>query len=167
MRTPSMLHMHARRNDARGPGTTGQQGAVLIVGLIILVVLTLLGVQAMRTNVAQERMAGNMRERNVAFQAAEAVLRVGERTGPFAVGNTDIVDTGAWDGTAPVPSGSIAAFDDGVAADPIYHVGPPQYIRIGLEIPATFRYIYPVTARGAGGQASTVVTIQSGFEPPI
>ncbi len=140
-----------------------QQGAALVIGLIILVVLTLIGVQAMRTNIVQERMAGNMRERNVAFQAAEAALRVGEATGPFLTSNVALANPATWDGTGS--AGSIAGFDDGVAGPPVYQVGPPQYVRVGLTLPAEFRYIYPVTARGLGGQQTSVVVVQSAFEP--
>lgn len=140
-----------------------QQGAALVIGLIILVVLTLIGVQAMRTNIVQERMAGNMRERNIAFQAAEAALRVGEATGPFSASNVSLADPVAWDGTAG--DGSIPDFDADVAGPPVYQVGPPQYVRVGLTLPAEFRYIYPVTARGLGGQQTSVVVVQSAFEP--
>lgn len=55
-----------------------QRGAVLIISLILLVVLTLLGLSAMRNTSLEESMAGNMRAENVAFQAAEAALRNGE-----------------------------------------------------------------------------------------
>jgi type IV pilus assembly protein PilX len=140
-----------------------QQGAALIIGLIILVVLTLIGVQAMRSSIVQERMAGNMRERNVAFQAAEAALRVGEASGPFLTTNAALADPATWDGSGS--TGSIPSFDDGVAGPPVYQVGPPQYVRVGLSLPPEFRYIYPVTARGLGGQQTSVVVVQSAFEP--
>jgi type IV pilus assembly protein PilX len=140
-----------------------QKGAALVIGLIILVVLTLIGVQAMRTSIVQERMAGNMRERNVAFQAAEAALRVGEANGPFSPGNAALADPAAWDGSGS--TGSIPSFDAGVAGPPVYQVGPPQYVRVGLTLPPEFRYIYPVTARGMGGQQTSVVVVQSAFEP--
>lgn len=52
-----------------------QFGVSLIVGLIFLVALTLLGVIAMKNTLLQERMAGGMRDRSLAFQAAEAALR--------------------------------------------------------------------------------------------
>lgn len=52
-----------------------QLGVSLIVGLIFLVALTLLGVIAMKNTILQERMAGGMRDRSLAFQAAEAALR--------------------------------------------------------------------------------------------
>lgn len=140
-----------------------QQGAALVIGLIILVVLTLIGVQAMRTNIVQERMAGNMRERNVAFQAAEAALRVGEAAGPFVTSNLALANPAAWDGSGS--AGSIPGFDDGVAGPPVYQVGPPQYVRVGATLPPEYRYVYPVTARGLGGQQTSVVVVQSVFEP--
>ena len=55
-----------------------QQGAVLIVSLIMLLVLTILGVTSMNNTMMEERMAGNMRDLQIAFHAAEAGLRMGE-----------------------------------------------------------------------------------------
>jgi type IV pilus assembly protein PilX len=48
-----------------------QSGAVLIVTMIILVVLTLLGVTAMNTSSLEERIAANTQASVHAFQAAE------------------------------------------------------------------------------------------------
>jgi len=144
-----------------------ERGAVLMVGLIILVVLTLLGVQAMRTNVAQERMSYNMRERNLAFQASESALRVGEG----AEENYDssrvplVGDPKDWDGVANA-TGTLTNFDPALAQNPSYNVGPPQLVRVGLDLPPKFRLIYPITSRGVGGQATSVVIVQTGFEPP-
>ena len=56
----------------------GQRGMVLITSLIILLVLTLLGLASIQNTSMEERMAGNLRAENVAFQAAEAALRAGE-----------------------------------------------------------------------------------------
>lgn len=55
-----------------------QRGAALIVGLIMLLLLTLIGVAGMRDTLLQEKMAGNMRDREIALQAAESALRAGE-----------------------------------------------------------------------------------------
>jgi len=55
-----------------------QAGAVLLVGLIILLMLTVVGLASIRGSDLQERMAGNMRDRNIAFQSVEAGLRAGE-----------------------------------------------------------------------------------------
>ncbi|MEE8245231.1 MAG: PilX N-terminal domain-containing pilus assembly protein [Pseudomonadales bacterium] len=51
-----------------------ESGAVLIVAMIILVILTLLGITAMNTTSLQERMASNTQEQVHAFQAAETGL---------------------------------------------------------------------------------------------
>jgi type IV pilus assembly protein PilX len=52
---------------------------VLIVALIFLVVMTMLILASIRGTVMQERMASNLYDRGLAFQAAEAALREGER----------------------------------------------------------------------------------------
>lgn len=55
-----------------------QRGVVLAVVLILLVVMSLLAILSLRGTLLQERMAGNMLDRSLAFQAAEAALREGE-----------------------------------------------------------------------------------------
>lgn len=55
-----------------------QQGIALVVGIIFLLLMTLIGVTAIQTTSLDERMAGNVRDRNLAFQAAEAALRDAE-----------------------------------------------------------------------------------------
>lgn len=66
------MHFPVRTNRKR------QRGAALIVGLIMLLLLTLIGVAGLRDTLLQEKMAGNMRDREMALQAAEAALRAGE-----------------------------------------------------------------------------------------
>ena len=55
-----------------------QSGAVLIISLIMLLLLTLIGTTAMQTSSLEEKMAGNLRDRDIAFQAAESALRDAE-----------------------------------------------------------------------------------------
>ncbi|MBI3560305.1 MAG: hypothetical protein HY080_01110 [Gammaproteobacteria bacterium] len=55
-----------------------QRGAALIMALSILLVLTILGISAMSTTALQERMAGNARDYEVAFAAAETGLNAAE-----------------------------------------------------------------------------------------
>ncbi len=54
-----------------------QRGAVLIVSLVLLVILTLLGVSMMNTTKLEERMASNTQEASQAFQGAETGLSQG------------------------------------------------------------------------------------------
>ncbi|WP_119395782.1 pilus assembly PilX family protein [Salinibius halmophilus] len=57
-----------------------QQGATLIISLIILLVLALISVAGIRAVVLEERMVGNQRDVQLAFQAAEAALEHAEQT---------------------------------------------------------------------------------------
>jgi len=56
-----------------------QRGAVLVIALLFLTILTILGVTAMTTTTYEERLAGNARDTSTAFQAAEAALRDARR----------------------------------------------------------------------------------------
>ncbi|MGH8476914.1 MAG: pilus assembly PilX family protein [Methylococcales bacterium] len=64
------------KNSALFP--TSQKGAALAVSLIILFVLTLIGVAGMQNTVLEEKMSGNARDYNLAFQSAEVALRKAE-----------------------------------------------------------------------------------------
>ena len=52
-----------------------QTGAALFISLMFLIILTLIGISAANVGIMQERMAGNVRETNEAFQSAESTLR--------------------------------------------------------------------------------------------
>jgi type IV pilus assembly protein PilX len=52
-----------------------QSGVVLVTALIFLVILTIIVLSVMRGGILEERMASNTRNRQLALQAAEAVLR--------------------------------------------------------------------------------------------
>lgn len=52
-----------------------QRGVALLMGMMMLLVLTLISVTAMQGSTMQEKMAGNVRESNLAFQTAEDVVR--------------------------------------------------------------------------------------------
>ncbi len=58
------------------PSPTRQSGTALIVSLIILSIVTLLGVSNMQSSNAELKMAASMRDRGVAFEAAEAALAI-------------------------------------------------------------------------------------------
>ncbi|MDE2090952.1 MAG: hypothetical protein KGJ08_03490 [Gammaproteobacteria bacterium] len=57
---------------------SAQHGFVLVVALVLLLVLTVLGLAAAQSTSLEERMASNARNRDMAFQAAEAGLRAAE-----------------------------------------------------------------------------------------
>lgn len=94
-----------------------QRGSVLFVALMLLILIALIGVAGMQTTTIQERMAGNYRNFNRAFQNAERVVRMVERR----------LSTASGAGAAIVPN-ALAAIDatvptvstDNCAAQQVY-----------------------------------------------
>lgn len=56
-------------------GLKKQQGIVLVVALLILVVMTVLSVSMLSSSTLQERMASNLQSQNASFQAAQSCIR--------------------------------------------------------------------------------------------
>jgi len=56
-----------------------QRGATLVVAMILLLIMSLLAATSLRETLMQERMSSNTHDRDLAFQSAEAGLRMGER----------------------------------------------------------------------------------------
>jgi type IV pilus assembly protein PilX len=71
------MDMH-RIDGSKSTPMSAQRGAALITALLLLVVMTILAVTVMQMSRVQERMAGNTRDLNVAFEAAEAAVRNAE-----------------------------------------------------------------------------------------
>jgi type IV pilus assembly protein PilX len=67
-------------NHKHKPQLQKESGAILLTSLIFLLVLSMIVLAALRTGTLEERMAANARNRQVALQAAEAVLRNAEVT---------------------------------------------------------------------------------------
>ena len=78
-----------------------QRGAVLIVSMLLLLTMTLLAMGASQSTRLQERMAGSLRNQDLAFQAAEAALRAGER---FVESQTQAPDLCS---SVPCPAGQV------------------------------------------------------------
>ncbi|HOX72174.1 MAG: PilX N-terminal domain-containing pilus assembly protein [Dokdonella sp.] len=92
------------------------QGAILFVALIMLLLLTLLGVTAMQVTLLQERMSGNYRAQQVAFERAE---------GRMAEGRDLVTDPlYAYDNISPVPVGLSGT--DGLPWDSWLTTFPPS-----------------------------------------
>jgi type IV pilus assembly protein PilX len=161
-----------------------ENGAVLVTGLVILLIMTLVGIAAMNNSSLQEVMSRNQTSRNVAFHAAEAALREGEdyltsATLPSFLGtNSSPVTNGlyqeemdltamSWDSTDSVAysGGSSAA-----VAAPRFIIeelaeveddGDSDSLVAGTEVDTST--VYRVTARGVGLQDTTVVMLQTTY----
>lgn len=88
---------------------SAQRGAVLVVALIMLLLLTIIGLSSMRGTSLQEGMASNLRESSLSYQSAEAALRAGEQQvrDRFASNTLSDLSSGAhggFSGMAQTPS---------------------------------------------------------------
>lgn len=183
MAAPTFFPHHQARRE---------QGAVLVTGLIFLVVLTLLGVAAMSINAMEERMAGNSRDLNIAFQAAESGLRDAELDILKNISPASGFDASCTNGLCLLPSSSTplaqsinwsdtsitreyGAYTGAVSlalvgAQPRYiiellstlPVSPGQSIGTGIK-PASNGVVYRISALGVGGRSESRVILQSLF----
>ena len=83
----------------------------MIVSLLLLLVMTVLALAASQATRMQERMAGNARDHDLAFQSSEAGLRAGERLvsaltiapSPCASGRCQVYELGVPEATVATP----------------------------------------------------------------
>ncbi len=166
---------------------TKQKGAILVVSLILLVVMTLIGLSSMRATILEEKMAGNFRDSNVAFQAAEAALRDGEAdiicngcTRGSPISGLDGFDAsctngicGGWTSTVWTDSGKMGnavnyGTYSGVAA--LENVTAPNYLIEGKKCLAagwaSWKYCYQITATGYGLSADATSVLQEVYVLP-
>ncbi len=152
-----------------------QSGAILLTSLVFLLVLSMIVLAALRTGTLEERMAANARNRQVALQAAEAVLRSAEVALFTGVGTKSTFNSyNLAAGYYNAPSAGIAAkwktVDwssatatlttgaalEGVSSAPRYIVEiitPPT--RPNSTVPCS-KGLASVTARGMGRDSSIV-----------
>ncbi|MBJ7574796.1 pilus assembly protein [Luteimonas sp. MC1828] len=71
-----------------------QAGVSLVIVLVLLVATSVLGIAVLRSSAMQERMSANLRDRSLAFQAAESALRYAQDV---------VLSGGAWDTQIPTP----------------------------------------------------------------
>ena len=92
-----------------------QAGISLLVVLILLLVTSVLGIAVLRSSALQERMSGNMYDRSLAMQAAEAAL-INARTTLDAATK--------WRTTKPVAADCTAS--TGLRVCPTFTTTPPD-----------------------------------------
>ena len=74
-------------------GHQRQQGAALVIGLVLLTVLTLLTASSMTSSTLSLRMADNVKQEDIASQAAEsALMQALTSTVPFLLDGTVALD---------------------------------------------------------------------------
>jgi len=172
--TKPRLAGHSRSHEQQG-------GSALVISLIMLLMISLLAIGGLRSTILQERMSANLYDRELAFQAAEAALRAGERFLATTPPNTIPNNSGLFDlnnGSRPdwLAPGADPAHDstESIVLDPglaAVAVQPQYFIeRIGITPPGTETEVgtalppvsyYRITARGFGGTSESVVVVSS------
>jgi hypothetical protein len=124
-----------------------QAGATLIVGLVLLLVLTVLGVSGMNTVTTEITMAGNTQFQEDAFQMAENGIDIAIATRAFTtVGPTTI----AWVGD-PAISSDRQAVTTFVATTPV----PDLAFSMGTSLGAVQALHFDVVSVGRGSRNAT------------
>lgn len=161
-----------------------QKGVVLVVSLVMLILLTLIGVTGSQVTSLEEKMAGNARDQNIAFQVAESALKAAEQF-VLAPGNPPDVTTytganGLLTQTDAVPdyflTASWTAANSSATANfgnnfinndtTAIAVTNPRYIIQRIDQFPT-RTVFRITVRAVGHNPGTQVVLQEVFERPI
>jgi type IV pilus assembly protein PilX len=158
-----------------------ESGMVLLVTLIMIGIMSIIAVSAIRGSSMQEAMSGNLHDRNLAFQAAEAGLRYAEEDvlangAGYTFGDADGLYTDQ--NKAAATEGSVKDWtpeqwkNNSIQLDdsdlsvvlPAY----PQYVieRIGTVVDASggSSTVYRITSRAFGLTKNSEVIVQSTYE---
>ena len=165
-----------------------QKGAVLFVGLIMLLIMSLIAITSMQGSTLEVRMASNTKDSLVALQTAEAALRAAENLlasgtlsladfdtngsdGLYDNADDDLWSTLSWDAT---DSRQHTTFNkpDNVSVRPRFiiqriastQVAPDLILQnYGEGQAGQTVELFRVTARGTGSSNNTEVVLQSIF----
>jgi type IV pilus assembly protein PilX len=152
-----------------------QKGAVLFVGMMVLILLTLLAVTASQGSFMQERMASNYLAKTRAIQAAETLVsQARELTNGYVYGRNTLPAVGAVLDDSPKP---FDAFLSALGSNPpaeanrviIENMGKAasqESLAVGADgrAQATFYRISTLGVSGEGDRASVAV-LQEVFVP--
>jgi type IV pilus assembly protein PilX len=170
-----------------------QHGAILIMCLIFLTILTLMAITSMDTSVTEERMAGNMQDYNQAFEAAELAMEDAETwlSSQLDMPTSNNLGTAeVWTEDGPDPDSDAVSWwaerdatwwnTNADAASGLQQVAQqPQYVIEEYyvstdgqslaqgtgEQPPT-RILHRITARGVGSSSDAEVLLQSTYVRP-
>lgn len=129
----SKKHLYQLYN--RTHSNAQQQGATLAIVLIFLVLVTLIGVTGMTTTTLEEKMAGNLKDINLAFQAAESGLRDAK----LDISGGVVPGASASLARNPGISGA-TGFGDNASTLPSCSATTPPSITAGLCLPTSLAY---------------------------
>ena len=136
-------------------GARAQRGVALVVSLVLLILVTLIGLAAVRGTTMQQRMTANFYDRSIAFQSAEAALAAGATA--LEAGTTNIRNCGQGGSAcaanpfldSTLPNANIVTVTSATFAKAANAVEQPQFV---IENMGTF--LDPDSATGFGQTAN-------------
>lgn len=145
-----------------------QDGAALVVGLILLLILTVLGVSGLGTATTEVRLADNTKQREYAFQSAESAVSADlARGGVLVIGGdeveNDILRTRNYTYAHRDAEGSVADANVGVQVATHYRGrgNPPNGYEIGR-----FQSVHFVSHSAATAARGARSSVRQGFLIP-
>ncbi|MBN48769.1 MAG: hypothetical protein CMN85_04450 [Spongiibacteraceae bacterium] len=174
-------HRGENRMAAKPEFFRQQQGVVLVMCLIFMLLMTIISGSALQSTTLQERMAGNARDSNSAFQAAEAALREGERIlqgamteafdgsgGLYRECSGEAVECNPpdWSDRSVSNWASLSDFGGGVSSQPNFYIEElPNIEKLSVALDSDQAVapikIYRITARGFGVSDKSMVVLRS------
>ena len=131
-----------------------QTGATLVVGLILLLVLTVVGVSGMNTATMEVTMAGNTQFQNDAFQMAEVGIDLAIGTRGFT---TSMPTTLAYTGNPDYDRQSVTTFK---TTTPV----PDAAFSIGVGTGSVQAYHFDIVSVGKGPRNASSTHNQSFYQ---
>ena len=172
------------------PTKSRQKGVALVMSMAFLLILTLIGIGALNTSALEERMTGNMVDKNYALQAAESALLAGEAMIPplgsdpadlppdpndgFHMPSTMAVprwnEAGIWTGSDHISYAGLS----NVKTQPKFIIESMGLVSTGTGVTTGAGYgggsgdpdmnVFRISGRGTGGTDNAVSMVQSTFE---
>lgn len=155
-----------------------ETGSVLIVSLVMLLLLSLIGVAGIQTTIMQDRMAANLLDKGLAFEAAEAALREGEATlvaavppaftganGLYEIGDAALPD---WPEKPKDNGSSVITYTGSLANVPVkpkYVIEQSNIVPAGCDLSTYCEPVhYRITSVGFGGSDTSPVVLKTMFK---
>ena len=156
------------------PTLERQNGSVLIITLIVLLMLTIMAVSEVSFNSTQTRIATNTGDKQVAFQTAQGALNTATNNllannhtnftantnglYLFSASNPPLWSTINWSSASSV----IMSFQGRSSAQAAYFIEQlPSVIQPGQDFNSASVYVYRITARAVGASGQVPVILQS------
>ena len=174
MKTVANKHLHSMMSGASLAAKPGKQkGAVLVLALVMLTVLTLIGVSSMSSSSLELKVASNAQQHNIAFQGAQsriAFASVDDPVNPidFLIAIDVTADPSTWPVQTCNPGDGCPDGGDWVASADVRYLDCSKGYGSSLEAGKGYSYrIFEVTATGETASLSSRSTQVGAVRYPV